>query len=335
LLNKSVKFYLNIGAKFINITNDLGPENPASFEFSGVDDLQLHCYQWLPNRDIKAVIQIAHGMAEHGARYARLAACLNAEGFAVYANDHRGHGKSIVHGQELGHMADDGSWNKTVDDLDLLNTEITKRHPQTPIILLGHSMGSFLTQSYLRKYGDNIAAAALSASNGPPSALGKIAQLIIRIEKVRLGAKGHSALMATMTFNAFNKAFKPNRTEFDWLSRDNAEVDKYVADPLCGFECSVASWQGMLDALTIIASDEALAAMDKTKPIYMISGTEDPVGENGKGVKRLLARYEKHGFKNITGKFYPAARHELFNELNRDEITSDFINWVKATLPQY
>lgn len=278
------------------------------------------------------MVQIAHGMAEHGARYARLASCLNAEGFAVYANDHRGHGKSILQGQALGHMADEDSWNKTVDDLDLLNAEITKHHPDTPIILLGHSMASFLTQSYLSKYGGNIAAAALSASNGPPGALGKIAQFIIRFEKLRLGGKGKSALMAAMTFKAFNKAFKPNRTEYDWLSRDAAEVDKYVADPLCGFECSVASWQGMLDALTIIASDETLNKMDKAKPIYVVSGTEDPVGENSKGVKRLLRAYEKHGFKHITNKFYPNARHELFNETNRDEVTSDFIEWVKAIL---
>jgi alpha-beta hydrolase superfamily lysophospholipase len=281
---------------------------------------------------MQAVIQIAHGMAEHSARYARLAACLNAEGFAVYANDHRGHGKSIPQGQTLGHMADEDGWNKAVDDLDLVNAEIRRRHPNTPIILLGHSMGSFLTQSYLGKYSDNIAAAALSASNGPPGFLGKIAQLIIRLEKLRLGKEGHSALMAAMTFKAFNKAFKPNDTEFDWLSRDQFEVDKYVADPLCGFECSVATWQGMLDALTSIASNEALEEMDKTKAIYVISGTDDPVGENGKGIQRLLAAYQKHSFKNVTQKFYPEARHEIFNETNRDEVTNDFIDWIKTTL---
>lgn len=294
--------------------------------------MQLHCYHWLPECDIKAVIQIAHGMAEHAARYARLAQRLNAEGIAVYAHDHRGHGQSIPPGQEPGHMADRDGWNKAVDDLDLLNGDITRRHPGSPIILLGHSMGSFLTQSYLSKYGDNIAAAALSASNGPPGALGKIGQVITRLEKLRLGRKGHSPVLATMTFKAFNKAFKPNRTGFDWLSRDDTEVDKYLADPLCGFECSVATWIAMLDALTVLASDEALAAMDKALPIYVISGTDDPVGENSKGVKRLLGTYQKHSFKNITAKFYTGARHELFNETNRDEVTDDLIAWVKRTL---
>ncbi|MEP1447358.1 MAG: lysophospholipase [Paraglaciecola sp.] len=278
------------------------------------------------------MVQVAHGMAEHGARYGRLAASLNAEGFAVYANDHRGHGQSISAGLPLGHMADENSWNKAVDDLDLLNGEIRRRHQGLPIILLGHSMGSFLTQSYLNQYGDNIAAAALSASNGPPGLLGKIAQLIIRIEKLRFGKTGHSALMSAMTFKAFNKAFKPNRTEFDWLSRDTEEVDQYVADPLCGFECSVASWQGMLDALTTLATDQTLNKIDKTKPIYVISGTKDPVGENGKGVKRLLKAYEKNGLSKVTHQFYPEARHELFNEINRDVITHDFITWLKSAI---
>lgn len=316
----------------INTTTELGIVNSDSFKFSGVDKIHLHCSFWVPDGDIQAVIQIAHGMAEHGARYARLAASLNAEGYAVYANDHRGHGKSIPDGQTPGHMSDNDSWNKAVDDIDLLNAEIRKRHPNTPIILLGHSMGSFLTQSYLRKYGGNVIAAALSSSNGPPGLLGKVAQLIIRIEKLRIGGKGHSALMAAITFKAFNKAFKPNRTEFDWLSRDEAEVDKYVADPLCGFECSVASWQGMLDALTGIASDTALAEMDNCKPIYIFSGSEDPVGEKSKGVKRLLSVYKKHDFSNVTAKFYSGARHELFNETNRDEVTADFIKWVKSIL---
>ena len=133
-----------------------------------------------------------------------------------------------------------------------------------------------------------------------------------------------------MTFKAFNKTFKPNRTEFDWLSRDKTEVDKYIADPLCGFECSVATWQGMIDALPYVASDHALQKVDKNKPIYVISGTDDPVGESGKGIKRLLAAYQKNGFKTISQRIYPEARHELFNETNRDQITQDFIAWAKG-----
>lgn len=303
-----------------------------SFNFPVTDGLQLHCHCWLPEGAARAAVQIAHGMAEHGARYAGLAQKLNTQGFAVYASDHRGHGLSIPQGATPGHMADTDGWNKATGDLNLVNGEIKRRHPGIPVIMLGHSMGSFMAQSYLAKYGDSVAAIALSATNGPPGALGAIGQLITRLEKLRLGAEGHSPVMAGMTFKAFNKGFKPNRTEFDWLSRDDAEVDKYVADPLCGFECSVATWISMLDALTRIASDKALAAMDKSKPIYVVSGLEDPIGEKGKGVKRLLAAYKKHGFGNVTSKFYPDARHEIFNETNRDEVTADFIGWLNTVV---
>jgi alpha-beta hydrolase superfamily lysophospholipase len=138
--------------------------------------------------------------------------------------------------------------------------------------------------------------------------------------------------MDGMTFKAFNKAFKPNRTEFDWLSRDEAEVDKYVADPLCGFECSVATWIGLLDALGQVASDAAFAKMKKYMPIYVFSGSEDPVGEKTKGVKRLLAAYEKHGFNHVTHKFYDGGRHEILNETNRDEVMADFIAWANGVV---
>lgn len=303
-----------------------------NFVFTGTDGLTIHTNFWLPATPPKAVVQIAHGMAEHSARYDRFAQLLTAAGFAVYANDHRGHGQTIPTGQSPGHMADADGWNKAVTDLYLLNQEINSRHPGLPILLLGHSMGSFLTQQYLAEHGDSIVAAALSATNGPPGALGKIGQVVTRLEKLRIGADGHSPVMAGMTFKAFNKAFKPNRRDFDWLSRDESEVDKYAADPLCGFECSIATWIGMLDALTRIAGDAALSKMPENLPLYLFSGTHDPVGENTKGVKRLLAAYDKHGFTNVSHKFYDGARHETLNETNRDEVMADFVRWANSVV---
>lgn len=300
----------------------------GSIKVTAADGLPVHVMEWLPAAEVKGVLQIAHGMAEHGARYERLAKFLNDAGYAVYANDHRGHGLSIPEGQTPGHMADDDGWIKAVDDLLRINQEISGRHPGKKIGLLGHSMGSFLAQSYLAKHGATIECAVLSATNGPPGFLGKIGQFVIRIEKMRLGIEGHSALMANMTFKAFNKAFKPNRTEFDWLSRDEAEVDKYVADPLCGFDCSVATWMGLLDALPQIASDGSLSAMNKNMPIYVCSGTDDPIGEKTKGVARLLAAYKKHGFAKVSHIYYPSGRHEIFNETNRDEVMADLRKWM-------
>lgn len=304
----------------------------GNFKVVGSDGLSVHVHEWLPKGEVKAVLQIAHGMAEHGARYERFAKFLNKAGYAVYADDHRGHGLSIPEGLVPGHMADTDGWEKAVDDLHLINQELSSRHIGKKIILIGHSMGSFMTQDYMARYGDTIDSAALSATNGPAGTLGKVAQLVSRIEKLRNGNEGHSSLLANMTFKAFNKAFAPNRTEFDWLSRDEDEVDKYVADPLCGFECSVATWIGLLDAMTRIASTDALNKMNKEMPIYVFSGSDDPVGEKTKGVKRLLTAYEKSGFSNVSHKFYLDGRHEILNEINRDDVMQDFLNWLDNTV---
>jgi alpha-beta hydrolase superfamily lysophospholipase len=301
------------------------------FKVAGSDGLPVHVYGWIPDGEVKAVLQIAHGMAEHGYRYERLAEFLNKTGYAVYANDHRGHGKSIPQGAVPGHMADENGWEKAVDDLSLINKDLKERHPGLPVFLMGHSMGSFMAQDYLARYGDSVVGAALSATNGPPGTIGKVAQLVSRIEKLRNGNEGHSTLLANMSFKAFNKAFAPNRTEFDWLSRDEAEVDKYVDDPMCGFDCSIATWIGLLDALTRIASDKAVSAMNKFKPIFIFAGDADPVGENTRGIKRLLKAYDKHGFENVDHKFYPDGRHELLNDTNRDEVMADLLAWLDKT----
>ncbi|WP_169542936.1 alpha/beta hydrolase [Sneathiella aquimaris] len=304
----------------------------GALKLTSADGLSLHVHEWLPEGEAKAIVQIAHGMAEHGARYQRLAEFLNGAGYAVYANDHRGHGLTIPEGQVPGHMADKGGWRLAVDDLSLINEEIRRRHANKKVILMGHSMGSFMVQDYMARYGDTIAGAALSATNGPPGGLGKLAQLVSRIEKLRNGNEGHSTLLANMSFKAFNKAFAPNRTEFDWLSRDELEVDMYVEDPLCGFDCSIATWIGLLDALTRIGSDQAMSQMDKEMPIYVFSGTEDPVGEKTKGVERLLKAYQKNGFKNIEHRFYVGGRHEILNETNRDEVMKDLLTWIEKTV---
>lgn len=301
------------------------------FTYAGAEGLPIHICRWMGEKKPKAIIQIAHGMAEHGARYERFAHALNEFGYIVYANDHRGHGQTIAEGEIPGHMGD-GGWDKTVEDLHLLNRNIAVEHPGLPILMMGHSMGSFLVQQYIAQHVETIAGAALSATNGPPGAFGRIAQLLIRFEKMRYGAKGHSPLIAGMTFKNFNKQFSPNRTEFEWLSRDEAEVDKYVADLLCGFDCSVETWRGLLDALPKIASGSALKKMNKQLPIFVFSGSEDPVGENTKGVKRLLAAYHRHGFSRVTHKFYIGGRHEMLNETNRDEVTTDIIAWANSVI---
>ncbi|HEX7967927.1 MAG TPA: alpha/beta hydrolase, partial [Stellaceae bacterium] len=221
---------------------------------------------------------------------------------------------------------------KCVDDLWQLSRGIAADHPGVPIVLIGHSMGSFMAQHFISEHGDALAGVVLSGSGGKPSTLAMAGRLIARIERLRLGARGKSALLQAFSFGAFNKPFEPARTPFDWLSRDQAEVDRYVADPLCGFPASVQLWIDMLDALGDIAGVERQARIPKVLPIYVIAGTRDAVSGNTKSLEQLLSAYRDAGLERVTHRFYPDARHELFNETNREEVTRDLIAWVNDAI---
>lgn len=298
----------------------------ADFEFTTVDGATLFARGWLVD-DPKAIVQVIHGMAEHGARYERLAKALSEAGYSTYAHDHRGHGRSIPEGGTPGHKADSDGWNRIVEDAHGINREIAKRHPGVPIIVLGHSMGSFVLQQLLFEHPGDMVAAALSGSNGKPPAIATLAKLIARVERARVGRRKPSPVLQALTIGDYNKAFKPNRTESDWLSRDPAEVDKYVADPLCGFDVSTQVWIDLLAGLDRINKTSNVNKVPKGMPLYLFAGDRDPVGEFGKGVKRLYDAYKRAGIFDVRLKLYPEARHETFNEINRDEVTRNFIDW--------
>jgi alpha-beta hydrolase superfamily lysophospholipase len=303
----------------------------STFSLAAADGAALWVYRWLPEAPPKAVVQIAHGLAEHAGRYARLAAALTAAGYAVYANDHRGHGRTAPDAAELGFFAERDGWRRCIDDLWLLNRRIAGDHPGLPIVLLGHSMGSFMAQHFISEHGGALAGAVLSASSGKPPPLAAAGRLIARLERLRLGPRGKSALIQSLGFGAFNKPFAPARTPYDWLSRDPAEVDKYAADPLCGFAATVQLWIDMLDALAEIARPARQARIPKRLPVYVIAGLRDPVSDGTKGLRQLLAAYRAAGLERVTHRFYPDGRHELFNEVNRDEVTRDLVTWLDAS----
>jgi len=208
--------------------------NHTTFWLTANDRSRLYVNQWLPDGPPTALVMLAHGMAEHSGRYARFAEALVAAGFEFYAIDQRGHGQTAQHGL-LGHFADDNGWSHVVGDLSTLNHHIRHQRPHTPIFLLGHSMGSFIATAYLMHHSTSVQGAILSGSNYGKLGTYRAAALIARFERWRQGATGRSALIEWLSFGAFNKAFKPVRTPFDWLSRDSEEVDRYIADPLCGF----------------------------------------------------------------------------------------------------
>jgi alpha-beta hydrolase superfamily lysophospholipase len=298
------------------------------------DGLNLFVRRWFPDTTPpKAIVQIAHGVAEHSGRYARLAAALNGAGFGVYANDHRGHGHTARTPGELGYFADRRGWRKCVDDLWRVNRYIAAEHPGLPIVLLGHSMGSFMTQQFIAEYGDVLAGAVLAGTSGKPTATYEAVRLLARLERLRVGRRGTSSLINALTFEAFNDQFQPATTPFDWISRDAAEVAKYAADPLCGgFRASVQLCIDVLGGMRAMSNRKRVSRIPKRLPIYVIAGTADPVGANGEGVDRLLRAYFDAGLERVTHRFYQGARHELFNERNRDEVADDLICWLDTVV---
>ncbi len=296
------------------------------------DHCRLYVNAWLPDTPPKAVMMVVHGMAEHSGRYGRLGLALSAAGIALYAHDQRGHGRTAQQGR-LGHFANTGGWNNVVDDLAAVSQSISQRHPDLPLFLLGHSMGSYIAQAYLMHHGASVQGAILSGSNFQPAAFYRGARLVARFECLRQGRKGRSALIEWLSFGSFNKAFKPTRSCFDWLSRDPDEVDKYVQDPLCGFRCTNQLWVDLLGGLQKISTPSNMAQIDSSLPLLIIGGECDPVSA-GKRLKDLADALAEAGHQVLQLKVYPQARHEVLNDTNRDEVTHDLLDWLHNALEQ-
>ncbi len=301
----------------------------TTFILDAADGARLWVYRWLPVGTLRAAVQIAHGWAEHAARYQRLAEALCAEGYAVYAHDHRGHGRTAAGPAEVGFFAERDGWNKAVDDLWQLHQRIRSEHPELPILALGHSMGSFLTQQFMSEHGQSLAGVALSATNGKPPAITPLGILLAKFERWRVGPHGHSKVLHHLVFDVLNKSFEPARTPFDWLSRDPSEVDKYLADPQCGFASQVQLYIDVLAALAGLATPARLAKIPPRLPIYVFHGSRDPVATS---TKELVASYRAAHLSDVEYKVYPDARHETLNETNRDEVTRDLLRWMNRVV---
>jgi alpha-beta hydrolase superfamily lysophospholipase len=304
----------------------------SDFRLAVDDGVELFVYRWEPMAPPKAVVQIAHGMAEHGARYARAAEALTAAGYAVYALDHRGHGKSALAPGDLGYFADQNGWQRAVDDLYALRRRIGQEHPALPVYAFGHSMGAMMTQQYLFSHGDSVAGAVLSGSGGGRMLLASAGLSLAHAERLRLGPRGRSWLMQKASFGLYNVRFSPVRTEFDWLTRDPVEVDKYLADPLCGFALTLQGWIDVLGGMLRVERADNIRRVPRAMPLYLFSGALDPVGSSGRGVRWLVAAYRRAGLEDVTHRLYPEGRHEMLNEMNRDEVTRDLIAWLDAAL---
>jgi alpha-beta hydrolase superfamily lysophospholipase len=296
--------------------------------FKAADGTEIHYRYWAGPASPRAVIQIVHGAGEHSGRYDRFAKALVNQGYAVYAMDHRGHGLTLVRSRQLGDAGPD-AWNAIVSDEQQMTKIARAEHPGAKLVLFGHSLGSFLAQDYIERSGASLDGLVLSGTSYGPA-----------VPKEFLGALDDAAKKAPLApsdvwaglFKDFNKPFS-DKPGFDWLSRDPAEVQKYLHDPLCGFNFNNEFVRDIFKGGFYDARDPAREArIPKNLPILVIQGSLDPVGENLKGTQALLDRYKALGLTNVSHKFYDGARHEVLNETNRDEVTRDVLNWLKTVV---
>lgn len=300
-----------------------------NFSFKDSQGVDIFVYKWEPEQgvNIKGVVQIAHGMAEHAKRYGHFAEKLTSSGYIVYANDHRGHGKTAESVEKIGYCGEDGfTWK--VKDMKQLTSIIKKENPKQPVYLFGHSMGSLLSQTYMFLYGEELKGVILSGTSGKQGVLVSLGILIAKGQVKKLGPEAPSLVMDKMSFGKFNDRFKPIRTKFDWLNRDEKEVDKYIEDPLCGGVFSAGFFYDFLNGVKNMHKKENMAKIPKTLPIFLIAGDKDPVGKECKTISSLIQAYKKLGIKDVNYKFYKDARHEILNEINKEEVMRDVINWL-------
>lgn len=295
--------------------------------FTSVAGRPLTLYLWQTDAPCRGVIQLVHGMAEHIARYDRLARALCAAGYTVAGHSHLGHGEDARE-DELGFFGRRDGWDHLVEDVHAAHEMLLKRFPGQRFAILGHSMGSFVTREYLLRYGGDLTAAVICGTGWFPGPLCSVARAAAALCGVFGGWQKPAPLVDRLMSKDNNKAFAPARTPFDWLSRDTAEVDKYMADLRCGFLFTARGYYDMFMGLKSLSRLHRLATLPGNLPVLFISGDADPIGAQGKGVNTVAQQFRDAGVRDVTVRLYPGARHELFNETNRDEITAELIDWL-------
>jgi alpha-beta hydrolase superfamily lysophospholipase len=314
-------------------------EQTHTFWLSSDDGTRLFLRRWTPRSPAKAALLVAHGMAEHSLRYEPLALRLAAEGFETWAADARGHGLTANptvndrgKGGLLGHCADRDGFARVTADINVVANAIQEALPSLPLFILGHSWGSFVTQAYIEAHGDRLAGCLLSGTRGPGGLKIAAGVLLMTLFALVHGPRNPSRLARSLADGAYNNYFRPNRGPYDWLSRDPAQADAFAADLLCGFNCSSGFYRDLIRGLRDIHRPEAMARIPKSLPIYVLSGSADPVGDLGESPAALANAYRSLGIKDLEFVLYPDARHELLNETNREEVMANILRWLKSRL---
>ena len=298
---------------------------------STVPGRTLHAFRCVPDGDVRAVLQLSHGMVEFIDRYKPLAEYLAAQGILVTGHDHLGHGGSIRTKDDYGYFAEPDGNRAVLDDLHMLTVRTRELYPGVPYFLLGHSMGSFYARQYLCEYGHELDGVIIMGTGFQPKALVLFAKTLCRVLAVFHGWQYRSKFVANMSFLGYNKGLE-GRTTHDWLNRDQTEVDKYLADERCTFIFTLNAYYSMFSGILRLHDPAFLNRMPKDLPLYFLAGDADPVGERGEGVRRAIQSLQAVGVKNIQSKFYPGARHELLVETNKLEVFADIAAWLNAQI---
>jgi alpha-beta hydrolase superfamily lysophospholipase len=281
----------------------------------------------------RGVVQINHGLAEHAARYRSFAGFLAERGYHVYAHDHRGHGATRATDSIPGAFAGSGGADKVIADVAAVHAHIRGKHPNLPVITFGHSMGGLIALNFAETHPRASHALAVWNSNFKAGAAGRAGQALLAVEAFFKGSDTPSAILPKLTFQAWAKAMPDRRTDFDWLSRDPAEVDAYIADPLCGWDATVSMWRDVFDLIYRGGSIEQLEKLPKDLPVHLLGGADDPATDKGKAIEWLADRMQNTGLENIESRVLPDTRHETLNEINRDDAMSRFAEWLDRYIP--
>jgi len=289
---------------------------------------KLRCMEWIPDGDVKAVLQIAHGMVEHIGRYREFCIWMAEHGVAVIGHDHLGHGKSVSNRDEFGYFGPEDGITNVVKDIRRLTVYGRKKYPEQKLILLGHSMGSFLTRKYLSVYKDGPDGFILMGTGAPPEALVSAGYLLAGIMKKVKGEKYRSSLLYRLSLGSYNAKFKPVKTPCDWLTRDEELSKDFGDDEYCQFIFTTAAYQEFFGLILAVAKEEKAGNVRTDSPVLIISGDRDPVGDDGKGVRNVYERLHMAGVEKLTMELYEGARHEILHEINRSDVFEDIYEWI-------
>lgn len=301
------------------------------FFMTSTGGCNLRCGLWMPRQSPRAMVQLVHGVAEHVERYDKFGRFLAEHGIAMVGDDHMGHGKSVGSGDVPGFFP--SGWDGAVEDEYRLMTEVRRELPHTPYVLLGHSMGSFLTRTFLYTHPDaDLSGVILSGTGWIPAVVLVAGLHLCERERRRVGENQISEQLQRIVFENYNRPFRPNRTDRDWTCSDPAAVETSMADPYCSYWPTVGLAADMLGGIRRNQKAGNLAAMDHNLPVLFFSGEQDPVGSMGRGVRRTVRAFEKAGMKQVTCHLYAGRRHEMLQEVNREEVYADVLRWLNDIL---